>query len=210
AGPLRGPLGPGTRPAGRALVLSAALVASMRAAAGLVIALVIFGFRRESAPLIWYGLVGVASVGGHLGGAILAPAIRRRFGETRTVSGAAMAIGLVALGVTQVDSMGRRPAALVLATVIGLAASVAKLAFDAVVQRDAPSASRSRVFARLEATFQLVWVLGALVPVLIPMPLLVGFVLVATLTLAASAGYFAAMVGKRRHERPRWAPDATA
>ena len=46
-----------------------------------------------------------------------------------------------------------------------------KLAFDSLVQRDAPDANRGRSFARFETRFQLVWVIGALLPLLLlPIP----------------------------------------
>ena len=40
-----------------------------------------------------------------------------------------------------------------------------KLAFDSIVQRDAPDANRGRSFARFETRFQVIWVLGAFIPV---------------------------------------------
>ena len=38
----------------------------------------------------------------------------------------------------------------------------AKLAFDSIVQRDAPDANRGRSFAKFETRFQIIWVVGAL------------------------------------------------
>ena len=74
--------------------------------------------------------------------------------------------------------LGELGAALVLGFVVAMGAGAAKQAFDAVVQRDAPDADRGRVFARFEARFQLVWVLGALVPTALPMSIPVGSVVV--------------------------------
>nr|MDQ2754564.1 hypothetical protein [Actinomycetota bacterium] len=188
------------------LALTALVMASMRAMAGLMIALVIFGFRRQGAPLVWYGLVGVASVGGNLGGAALAPVVRDRVHEERIVTVAAVAIGLMALAMTQLTWLHRRPAALVVGFTVGFFASVAKLAFDAVVQRDAPSGSRSRLFARLEAVFQLAWVLAALIPVVIPMSLLDGFVLVGVATLGSTLMFVVGLARARRGALPGWWP----
>jgi len=50
---------------------------------------------------------------------------------------------------------------------VAVSAASGKQAFDAVVQRDAPDANRGRSFARFESRFQVVWVLGAAVPVVI-------------------------------------------
>lgn len=180
------------RPAGRpyvprSLALASVAMAGMRATAGFLTALVVFAFRHDGAPLIWYGLVAIASVGGNFGGALLAPHLRFHLTERFLVGGAAILIGGTAVGVTFFSVMERRPAALILAGVVALGASVAKTAFDAIVQRDTVDADRSRLFARFESTFQLAWVAGALVPTLIETSLLVGYILTAAVVLGTSA-----------------------
>jgi hypothetical protein len=137
--------------------------------------------------VIWYGLVAVASVGGNFGGALLAPRLRFHVSERLLVGGAALMIGGTAIGVSFMTGLHRRPAALVLAAVVALGASLAKTAFDAIVQRDTYDRDRSRLFARFESIFQLVWVGGALIPVLIATGLLAGFILTAVIVLATSA-----------------------
>ena len=108
------------------------------------------------------------------GGALLAPVLRDRVPEKRLIARAALVIGVCALAVTQWYDLHRRPAALVLAITVGLGASVAKTAFDAIVQRDTPDHDRAYLFARFEAIFQLGWVLGALAPTLLTISLLAG------------------------------------
>jgi hypothetical protein len=66
-----------------------------------------------------------------------------------------------------------------LAGAIGLATSGAKLAFDSIVQRDAPDAARGGTFARFETRFQLAWVAGSFLPVVIPIPIWGGMVAIA-------------------------------
>jgi len=46
--------------------------------------------------------------------------------------------------------------------------SLAKIALDAVIQRDVPESQRSSAFARSETFLQLAWVLGAAIAVLLP------------------------------------------
>ena len=70
----------------------------------------------------------------------------------------------------------------------------AKQAFDSIVQRDAPDANRGRSFARFETRFQLVWVVGAVLGI-IPMPMWLGFVLVAAIAAFAGASYAAGSRG---------------
>ena len=79
------------------------------------------------------------------------------------------------------------------AAAVGFAAGGAKLAFDALVQRDAPDDERGRSFARFEAGFQLVWVVGALLPVIVATPLRQGYDVLGVASLAAVLAYVLAM-----------------
>jgi len=62
---------------------------------------------------------------------------------------------------------------------MGAGAAIGRQAFDAVVQRETHELDRGRAFARFDTRFQLAWVLGALLPVLLQPPLRVGFALLA-------------------------------
>ena len=66
-----------------------------------------------------------------------------------------------------------------MAGVIAAAMNGAKLSFDSIVQRDAPDAARGRTFARFETRFQLASVAGSFVPVVVPIPLWGGMVVIA-------------------------------
>lgn len=130
---------------------------------------------------------GVALIGVGIGGLIGAsgvPRLRARLKEDRILAYAL--IGLTAFAVLAAISTGLA-GAFIMAFAIALAAQGGKQAFDAIVQRDAPRANLGRTFSRYESRFQLVWVLGALIPVVIPLPARVGFILV-----AVSAGFVAA------------------
>ena len=61
-------------------------------------------------------------------------------------------------------------AAVLVAFAVGFSANTAKLAFDSIVQRDAPDANRGRSFAKFETRFQIFWVVGAFIPVVLPPP----------------------------------------
>jgi hypothetical protein len=191
------------------LRLVALSMASMRAVAGLMTVLVIFALRRDGAPLYWYGLVGAASVLGNLGGAALAPLVRAHLREERTVPGCAVVIGVVSAVVTQLHALHRWPAALVVAATVTLFAAVAKLSFDSLVQREGAASRRGRVFARLEAMFQAVWVLAALVPALVVLSLLSGFVTIAVVTIAAATLTLGGLRLAERGRLPAWWPGMT-
>jgi hypothetical protein len=54
------------------------------------------------------------------------------------------------------------------ALLVAAGAAAGRVAFDSLLQRDAPDAIRGRSFARFETRFQITWVVGALIPVAIP------------------------------------------
>jgi hypothetical protein len=86
-----------------------------------------------------------------------------------------------------------------LATAVGVANGAGKLAFDSIVQRDAPDAVRGRTFARFETRFQLAWVVGAALPVAVHVPIDVGALLLAAAAAVAWFSYLAGRRAVRRH-----------
>ena len=171
---------------GAGILLAASAMAVLRGVVGFLSFLVVFALRAENAPAWWFGVVLAASAVGALLGAGAAPRLRRAVVEERIllaclVLPAASAIGLLWVG-------GRASAAL-LAVVVGLCATAGRLCFDSIVQSDAPDANQGASFARFEARFQLVWVAGAFLPVVLPIPLSVGFVILAAVTAGAAFLY---------------------
>ena len=171
--------------------MAATAMGVLRAVVGFLTFLVAFAFRHERAPAWWFGVVLAASMAGSFVGAALAPHLRRRLVEERILSGA-LALVVVA-GLASVR-LGGRPAAALLAAAVGVAAGTGKLAFDSIVQRDAPDAVRGRTFARFETRFQLAWVAGAALPVAVPIPSRLGMGLIA---LGAAAALVSYLVGLR-------------
>jgi hypothetical protein len=111
--------------------------------------------------------------------------------------------GIVALLFTAVHG---RPAATLLAGVVGFSAGAAKLSFDALVQRHVPAASQGRAFGRFEAGFQLAWVVGGLVPVVFPLDLAQGFLIVTLAAAVAAAVYVLGTRMARLGQLPDWWP----
>jgi hypothetical protein len=171
---------------GAGILLAASAMAVLRGVVGFLAFFIAFALRAEDAPVWWFGVVVGTSGVGALVGASLAPPLRRRVREERILLGSLV---LVALGALYALSEGDRAAAAVLAAVVGLAAGSGKLCFDSIVQRDAPDANQGRSFARFETRFQLVWVAGAFVPVVVPVPWTVGYVGIAVACGVASFLY---------------------
>jgi MFS family permease len=171
------------------LAAAAVAMALLRAQVGFLTFLVAFGFRHSGAPSWWFGGGLAASMASTLAGSAVAPRLRTWVSEERIIIGALVLVAVTGIGMARVE--GRLWAAVVAAGV-GLAAGAAKLAFDALVQRDAPPDERGRSFARFEAGFQLVWVIGALLPVLVTTPLRQGYDVLGIAALAAAGAWVVA------------------
>ena len=159
--------------------LAASGTAVLRGVLGFMTFLVAFGLRDEALWQVY--LVGAFAMIGVLSGAAVAARMRSGAGEESILPIMLVVPALVSL-LAIWD--GGLKGAIVVALVVGLAASAGKVAFDSVVQRDAPNADYGRSFGRFETRFQLSWVIGSALAV-IPMSLRLGFILI-TLFLAAA------------------------
>jgi len=148
----------------------------LRGIAGFFIFMLAFGLRRLHAPLFWYGFALGGSGIGSILGLLLVPRLRRWLAESQILLGALWLVGAIG-SVTAL--FGDLPAQALLALGIGVAGSLGQPSFDAITQRFVPEEQQGRVFARFATRQQLVWVLGALVPVVITLPLPAGDVIIA-------------------------------
>jgi hypothetical protein len=159
-----------------------------------------------TAPPVWHFGVIVALTGiGGLVGAGIAPMIRRRVEEEYLLLAAVALASIGGLCGLLLDGL---PGQALLASLVAVSAASGKQAFDAVVQRDAPDANRGRSFARFESRFQVIWVLGAAVPVVVTMGTQLGGAIVAAAAAAAAVFYWSADQSVRRGQAPRRLPDA--
>lgn len=135
-----------------------------------------------------FGVVLVGVGAGGFAGAAIAPRLRAAVKEEVMLVGVlAGTAALAVLAAIAGGLVGSFTAALAVST----AAATGKQAFDAIVQRDAPEANLGRSFARFETRFQLIWVVGALIPVVLPIPARLGFFGVAvTAAFAAFTVHF--------------------
>jgi hypothetical protein len=179
--------------------LAATAMGVLRAVVGFLTFLVAFTFRNDDAPAWWFGVVLAASMVGSFLGAALAPHLRRRLVEERLLQaslGLVVVVGLLAVWIGGLAAMS------LLAGAVGIAAGAGKLAFDSIVQRDAPDAVRGRTFARFETRFQLAWVAGAALPVALPIPSGMGVGVLALTAALALSSYLAALRAFDHHELP--------
>jgi hypothetical protein len=175
--------------------LSATAMAVLRAVVGFMTFLVAFDLRHSRAPSWWFGLVLAASLVGNFVGAACAPWLRRLVAEERILLGALLLVTVSGFICGRTGGLGAISA---LAAVVGVSAGAGKLAFDSIVQRDAPDAVRGRTFARFETRFQLVWVLGAAVPVIVHIPAATGMDLIAAAAAIAFTSYVGGLAASHR------------
>jgi hypothetical protein len=174
-------------------------MAVLRGTVGFLAFHIAFSFRRDGIANVWLGVAIAASAAGSLLGSALAPRIRSLLREEHIVLGAL--IGVAVTGIVAWRAEGSAMAA-VLAFVVAVAASSARLAFDSLVQRDNGDAVQGRAFARFEACFQLVWVVGALLAVLVPFPPWVGGLVVALFTTGGAVTYGLELLSPRKLPPP--------
>ena len=151
-----------------------------------------------AAPAWHFGVVILLAGIGALVGAKVAPSLRERIAEERMLQTVLAGVAAGALfAAFSNDLFG----AAVLSLVVACGAATGKLAFDSLVQRAAPDANYGRSFARFEARFQGAWVIGAFIPAVIPLNLIVGGFGVAAAAVFALVSY---IIGKPAHSAVSW------
>jgi len=177
------------------IVRAATSMAVLRGVVGFLAFQIAFSFRRDGVANVWLGLAVAASAIGSLLGSALAPRLRLVLREEFIVLGALICVASTGMVVWLSEGLAM---AAVLAFVVAVAAAAARLAFDSLVQRDNADAVQGRAFARFESCFQLVWVVGALLPVLVRFSRPVGGLVVALLTAGGGLAYALELIAQRK------------
>jgi len=125
--------------------------------------------------------------------------LARRVTEQAMIAMALLLVSLVAVGCAY---WGTLPAQVVLALAIGAAGAMAQPSFDALIQGYVPPAGQGRAFAKFATRQQLVWVIGALLPVAFSIPIVPGDVAIAVLTAAGLLAYLIGRVAIRGRALP--------
>ena len=126
-------------------------------------------------------LAGAAAPAWHFGLVLAAqysPMLRRRLLEERIIRGV-LFVGVTLSGLAV--WLGGLWGAVLIGGTVAMCSGVAKLAFESLVQRDAPGTNHGRSFARFEGRFQLAWAVGAFLAVFLPVSIEVGYLIVAVL-----------------------------
>lgn len=174
--------------------LARAASAATRAAGGFVLFLLAFALRKRGVSTVGLGLL-VAGIGaGGLIGAFMVPRLGRRLREEGL-----LAFGLGLTAVTALLLAGRVGVvtAGLAGLIVGTAAAAARVGFESLVQRDVPAGVRGTTITRSETVFQLSWVLGAVIPVALPLPSGPGLLAVGTACALAVVVYLVGLLRLR-------------
>lgn len=138
----------------------------------------------QGAEPVWrLGILLFMAVIGGLAGSFLAPKLRMKGrSEERLLVGCLLMVMAASLGAW---AIGGLLGGMLIVFVSGFAAGAGKVAFDSIVQRDASDSDYGRSFAVFETRFQLIWVFGAIWPVLLRIPFALGCILIGIAAVAA-------------------------
>jgi MFS family permease len=160
--------------------------ALMRFTVGFATFLLAFGLRREHAGLAWFAFALAISAVGALGGLGLVTRVRNAVPESTLLTVALLATGV---GAGVASSHPTLIAQVLLAGWLGACAAIAQPSFDAITQRHVPPGAQGRTFARFAVRQQLLWVIGALIPVGITLSFSTGDLLLCVLMVIAGVIY---------------------
>ncbi len=164
--------------------LSAA--ALMRFSVGFATFLLAFGLRRENAGLGWFAVALAISALGALIGLALVTRVRNAVAESTLLTFALLGTGIGAGAAATYPTLYSQ---VVLAGWLGLCSAVAQPTFDSITQQHVAPGAQGRTFARFAVRQQLLWVVGAVIPVAIALRFSIGDGLLSVLMITAGLVY---------------------
>lgn len=171
---------------GATIFMAGSAMSLIRGSVGFMMFLIAFSLSDHGKPTFAMAIVGAALAAFQQVGNVVAPRLRAITVEENLLTGvlAFMVVaGLAALVLPEVAG------GVLVGAAVGFAAGTGKLAFDSILQRDAPDANRGRAFARFETRFQISWVVGAALPVGIVISATTGYLLLLAIAVFALGGY---------------------
>ena len=190
--PENGGAAPARSPASRRALRHARIAtAIVRLLNGYLLLLIAFAFRDSDQGLVGFGALLLAAGLGFGLASYLAQFLARRLREEPMVVAALVLEAASAFISSHLFGVW---AAAALALFAGLAWGTAKFGYDGLLHASVPPAERGRAFTRSETLFQLAWVLGAVIPVLAPMPATLGLLLAGCAALAAQVVVVSALL----------------
>ena len=158
-----------------ALRVASVAMTVLRASVGFTFFHLAFWLRTFDNGTALFGAAIASSALSTMLGNAIAPRARRMMREETMLT---VALALSAVGGIGLAAFGTPVAGIVLAGIVGFSAAIGRLAFESIVQRDAPDANQGRAFASFETRFQFAWAAAAFVAVAIQAPGSIGLLIV--------------------------------
>jgi hypothetical protein len=172
----------------------------LRAASGFLLFSIAFALRRSGEPGYWFAVLAGAAALGSFVGDVVAPRLPATFREDAVVIACVVAAGIGAFLAFVAFSL---PVLMAFALVAGASSELGRLAFQSLMQQLAPGGAYGRVFVRYEVLFQLSWVLGALIPAMLPIGFRDGFLILFGFYVVVAVGYLTPdLLARRRAAEP--------
>jgi MFS family permease len=170
----------------RSVVWGLGAAALNRFASGFTTFLLAFGLRRLHAGLGWFAAgLSISGLGAMIGLGVVTR-IRAGAKETTLIS---LALFGLALGAIAASINGGLLQEILMVGWLGLCGAVIQPSFDAITQRHVAPKSHGRTFAKLAVRQQLMWVVGALIPVTFPLTFHAGDLLLASVAAVGTLIY---------------------
>ncbi len=170
-------------------------MAASRAAVGFLTFFMAFVLRAQGEDGKGLAVVLVAAGLGGFVGSVVAPLLRVVLRESMLLLATLALMGSVALWLAAGGF--RLAAAAVVAATVGFGSAAGRLAFDSLLQHDAPDTIRGRTFARYETIFQVCWVAGAAVATVVPFRAAAGLRTLAAICVGGLVLSLAGLVRRR-------------
>jgi hypothetical protein len=172
-------------------------MAVLRAAVGFTFFHLAFWLRSFDNGTVLFGAAVAASAFSTMAGNALAPRIRSLMREETMLFVALILSSVAGLAFA---AIGEPAAGIGLVAVLNFVAALGRLAFESIVQRDAPEANQGRAFATFETRFQFAWAVAAFIAVAVQAPGPVGLLIVGVTAGATAIHLF---IRARRPGRSR-------
>ena len=182
---------------GSAVTFAANATSAMRAGVGFLAFFIAFNLKVSAEPAWFFGLVIAAGGAGGFIGSYIAPFARHHVNEEMLLG---LSLGVAGAAALIAPVQFQEPAVFFVAFTTGVAANVARQAFDSLTQRLAPDAEKGRAFARFETRFQIAWVIGAVVAVLARPGNAIGLAALGVVLGGAGALYLISLRALRSHQ----------
>ncbi len=178
-------------PAPRGVRLARVATAGVRFLNGYLLMLVAFAFRDVDAPVADFGAMLAGAGFGFFIASLTSPWLERHLREEPMVVASLAVEAAAAFVAAQIFGL---PAAVALAGAAGLAWGTAKFGYDGLLQSTVTPEDRGHAFTVSETIFQSAWVLGALLPVVISIPVGFGLALAGVGALLAQLVYISGLL----------------